>query len=255
MDVIKFAGLQMHVTENIQLNEAKITDALAKASKDKADFLVTPEGSLSGYRPNFDDSQVVQALERVTQAAKKLGVGLFLGTCFSEPMNGEKIRMNQIRVYSPDGAYQGYHAKILRCSAPEDPAGGEVRDYAGGALRIFDFHGIKIGALICNDLWATPGYTCLPNTYLALQLKKMGAQILVHAVNTGPDPRYRSFHMASQELWALTLKLSMVGVNASAGAMSAPSGVTGPDGKRLYTAPESGEHYFSFDVLPAPSVP
>jgi predicted amidohydrolase len=248
---IKFAGLQMAVSGDIHLNESKIMAALTTAAEDKADFLLTPEGSLSGYTPHFDPATVSQALGRVTAAAKGLGVGLFLGTCFVEPDGGRGLCYNQLRVYSPDGAYLGYYAKILRCSPPGDPAGGEVRDYAPGTLKLFEFKGVKIGALICNDLWATPGYTCLPNPYLPLQLKRMGAQVIVQAVNSGPDPAYLDFHRSSTELWALTLRLPIVAVNAApgdGGLVSALSGVTGPDGKALHHAAASGERYFTYNV-------
>jgi predicted amidohydrolase len=244
----------MLVTRDIGQNELKIMNALATAGRDRADFLVTPEGSLSGYQPDFNQEELDSSLERITQTARDLGVGLFLGTCFKERENGREKCYNQVRVYTPQGAYLGYYAKILRCSPPEDPEGGEVRDYAQGHLKLFEAKGVKIGVLICNDLWATPGYTCLPNPYLPLQLKKMGAQIIVHSINSATDPRFRSFHNASVEAWAMTLKLPIVGVNAAGAndaAVNAPTSVVGPDGVRLITAPETGEQYFSYLVHPA----
>jgi len=254
LETIKFAGIQMAVTDDVGQNELKILDAIDRAAGDKADFLVTPEGSLSGYRPDFNEEKVARSLEKITLAARKQAVGLFLGTCFIETEGGKSSCFNQVRVYTPQGDYLGYYAKILRCSSPEDPTGGEVRDYGQGQPKVFDYQGVKIGVLICNDLWATPGFTCLPNPYLPLQLKKLGAQVIVHSINSATDQRYKNFHKASVEAWAMTLKVPIVGVNAAGlngASVNAPSGVVGPKGESLYSAPETGEQYFVCDVHPA----
>lgn len=45
---VKIAGLQMMVTRDIDANERRILEGIEKAAQSGADFLVTPEGSLSG---------------------------------------------------------------------------------------------------------------------------------------------------------------------------------------------------------------
>ena len=49
MSALRFSGLQMCVSGDLRRNEDKILGALKLAAQDKADFLLTPEGSLSGY--------------------------------------------------------------------------------------------------------------------------------------------------------------------------------------------------------------
>jgi len=247
MEFLKIAGLQMKVTTDVKQNEAKIDFALQAAAEDGADFFLTPEGALSGYTPHFNASEVAEAVERVTALAKKSKVGLALGTCYKE---GGKC-WNQIRVSSPEGEFLGAYSKVLRCSPVNAPGTGEMKEYAEGTLRTFDWNGVRFGTLICNDLWATPGFTTIPNPYLPLKLKEMGAQVILHAVNSGSDQRYRDFHKSSVELWAMTLGLPIVSVSAlpeDNTAVNAPSGVVGRTGERMHSAPETGEQYFTFRV-------
>jgi len=187
----------------------------------------------------------------VAVAAKEAGVGLLLGTCYKVLVDGREQCYNQVRVYTPEGEYLGYYAKILRCSALQYPGTGEMSEYVEGVPRVFYWRDICFGALICNDLWATPGYTTIPNPYLAWRLKQMGAQLIVHAVNSGSDQRYRPFHEANQELWAAALQVPIVSVNAAVEpgrAVNASSGLIGPDGRRVVIAPAEGERSFVCDI-------
>jgi hypothetical protein len=78
MKTLTISGLQMPVTNDVARNEKRILEAITKAAEAGADFLVTPEGSLSGYTPNFDRLQVAGPGELA--AAKEHKVGLLLGT-------------------------------------------------------------------------------------------------------------------------------------------------------------------------------
>ena len=186
---VKIAGLQMLVTEDVSDNEGRIAEGLERAAADEADFLLTPEGLLSGYYAGFDREEVAAGTARLAERARELGVGLALGTCYKEVEGESEYCYNQVRLYAKDGKYLGYHAKMLRCSSLEYPGTGEMRDYVEGALRTFEWHGVRFGALICNDLWATPRWTTIPNPYLPWKLKQMGAQFMLHAINSGRDRR------------------------------------------------------------------
>ncbi|MBI5009724.1 MAG: hypothetical protein HZB98_08790, partial [Bacteroidia bacterium] len=107
--------------------------------------------------------------------------------------------------------------------------------------------GRRFGILICNDLWATPGYTTIPNPYLPWKLKQMGVQFIVHCINSGSDQRYRAFHESSAELWALSLKIPVFEVNAAQGKdiINAQSGLIDANGKRILMVPDSGNQFFS----------
>ena len=248
--VIRFAGLQMNAESDIGINKERIIKGIREASAGNADFLVTPEGSLSGYTNNFDQDQVTSALNEILTVAKSLKVGLFLGTCYKVKENGQTYCYNQIRVYDQQGVLMGVYSKILRCSPLDRPGTGEMTAYAEGQLKIFDWKGIKIGTLICNDLWATPGYTTIPNPYLAWKLKQMGAQLIVHCINSGYDQRYRKFHESSAELWALSLHLPILEVNAAqeGNIINARSGLIDSQGNRIKPVPDSGDQLFINDI-------
>ncbi len=59
---LRIAGAQIPVTENVSANLATISRAIDFALSNKADILLTPEGSLSGYFSEFDATAVSQAL-------------------------------------------------------------------------------------------------------------------------------------------------------------------------------------------------
>ncbi|MFQ5808524.1 MAG: nitrilase-related carbon-nitrogen hydrolase, partial [Armatimonadota bacterium] len=110
---IRVAGAQMPVTTEIESNVETICRAIDFAASEKAEILLTPEGSLSGYTSEFDAGAAREGLERVTAKAREAGVGLALGTCFADPEDGK--RYNQIRFYGLGGECLGFHSKTLLC--------------------------------------------------------------------------------------------------------------------------------------------
>ena len=259
-------GLQILKSNDIKANEQAIRRAIDQAAAVKADFLLTPEGSLSGYHPNFDRAAVADAVQRVAEHAKKARVGLLLGTCYKEmeddragspvkrsegPGTLREYCYDQVRVYAPDGEYLGAHSKILLCTPLHHPGTGEMREYVTGKLRTYSWGGICFGVLICNDLWATPGYTSTPNPYLAWQLKEMGAQVIFQAVGTAGAPvLYRAYHESNQMLWAMALGIPIVTTNATDGTTPSAcrAGVVGADGERVCIAQDVGEQFFSYKL-------
>jgi len=243
---IKIAGYQMIVSNDINSNKQKILAGMKHAAGEGADFLVTPEGSLSGYTSNFDQEQLQKALSEIESATKELNLGLMLGTCFKEIIGGTEYCYNQVRVYEPGGQFMGAYSKILRCSSLDFPGTGEMLDYVEGELKTFDWKGNIFGILICNDLWATPGYTTMSNPYLAWKIKQMGAQFIVHCINSGTNQKYKPFHESSAELWALSLKIPIMEINASCGEqpVNARSGFIDAKGERIIIVPDTGENIF-----------
>lgn len=254
------AGLQMLASRDVDRNARRIKSAIDQAAKARVDFLLTPEGSLSGYYNGFDRQKVAAAADQVAEYARQARVGLVLGTCYKElsaagrrwdspaAEKREEFCYDQARVYAPTGEYLGAYSKILLGSSLRQPGTGEMRAYVGGSLRTFAWNGIRFGVLICNDLWATPGSTTLANPYLPWQLKEMGAEVIFHAVSTGHVPRYRPFHESSQELWAWSLGIPVVVANAihdKTSPTNCRSGVVGMDGLRSHEVPEAGEQFFS----------
>jgi predicted amidohydrolase len=140
---IELTGFQMTVTNDIKVNQEEILDGIRKAALDGSDFLVTPEGSLSGYTSNFSQIDLAIALEEIIAEARKLKVGLILGTCYKEFIRGKEFCYNQVRVYGPDGLFMGTYSKVLRCSSLNIPGSGEMADYVEGELMTFDWNGTR----------------------------------------------------------------------------------------------------------------
>ena len=193
-------------------------------------------------------------LERVRAAAQRARLGLALGTCYVE---ADGRCYNQVRFYDGSGQYLGFHSKTLTCGSLADPPRGEIEHYAVTPLRVFDFGGVTVGALICNDLWANPGCTPGPDPHLTQQLARMGARVILHAVNGGRDGSDWAgdvvwpFHESNLRLRALASRLWIATVdNCDPDNLpcSAPSGIVGPDGEWACTVADQGECYFAHTI-------
>lgn len=254
---LTIAGAQLPVVRDISANLAAVHRAIDIAVAQRADILLTPEGSVSGYTARFDRDQAEAALDELTSRARLLGLGLALGTCRIE---GDGLCYNQIRFYDKAGVFLGFHAKTLRCGTMTEPSVGEINDYAEAPLRTFDFHGLCIGGLICNDYWANPGCTPMPDPHLTHQLATLGARIIFHAVNGGRDdsplsPIHTAFHESNLLLRARADKLWVATVdNADPFHLptSSPSGLVAPDGTWHTQAARHGEQVFTATVEFAP---
>ncbi len=251
---IRVAGYQMAVTNHVGANLEALIAAVSYAAEQGAEILLTPEGSLSGYTHEFDPQVVLQALETLTHHARAKKVGLALGTCFVEA-NGKSY--NQIRFYMPDGTYLGYHSKTLLCGSLEDKPVGEINHFEVSDLRTFSWNNdLIIGGMICNDLWANPECTPMPDPHLVQQLSRLGARIIFHAVNGGRDGSEWSqlawnYHETNLRMRARAASVWVVTVdNATPEHLpcSAPSGVIDTNGNWVCQTKPIGEDFFVFDI-------
>ena len=254
---LRVAGAQLPVTENVNTNLAALERAVQYAVGQKADVLLTPEGSLSGYFKEFDAARTADALESITAVARTAGVALALGTCFKEPADGR--RYDELRFYDRQGGYLGFHAKILLCRhIPEPESKGEIDYFATRPLRTFELEGITIGGLICNDMWANPEWTPQADPHLSQQLAGKGARVILHSVNSGlaqSDDMLelnRSYHESNLRIRARAGKLWIVVVDAADPkgklANQAPSGVIDPAGNWAVRVDERGEQFFAYTI-------
>jgi predicted amidohydrolase len=254
---LRVAGAQLPVTEDVAANLAALERAVAYAAAQKADVLLTPEGSLSGYFTEFDAARTAAALARITAAARNAGVALALGTCFREPKDGR--RYDELRFYDKQGRYLGFHAKILLCRhIPDAGSKGEIGVFATRPLRTFELQGIPIGGLVCNDMWANPEWTPEADPHLSQQLAEKGARVIFHAVNSGLAQSdsllelNRHYHDSNLRLRARAGKLWIVVVDAGDPqgklANHAPSGVIDPAGNWKVRVDEPGERFFVYTI-------
>ncbi len=251
---IRVAGIQMPVTRDVAANARHIEAAIRWASTENADILLTPEGSLSGYRHDFSSAQVHEALQHVTAAAAAANVGLALGTCFTEATDGRTY--NQLRFYTPDGRYLGFHSKTLPTGSLTPNPQGEINHYAMRPWRLFQFGDIPLGGLICNDLWANPTCTPMPDVHLTHLMAQRGARIILHAVNGGrgrtewSDVNWR-FHSSNLRMRARASRIWIATVDSCEPIdirCSAPSGVVGPDGNWRCQTQDTGPDRFVWTI-------
>ncbi len=69
---LRVATAQIAVTRDIDKNVETIGRAIDRAVAEKADVLLTPEGSLSGYTPKFDQLHVERALRKLVDRLRVL---------------------------------------------------------------------------------------------------------------------------------------------------------------------------------------
>jgi predicted amidohydrolase len=246
---LRVAAAQIPVSRDIDENVKTISRAIDRASAERADILLTPEGSLSGYTHEFDQSQVDRALDEVVKRSSAAQLALALGTCYTELDDNRCY--NQIRFYGKDGAFLGAHTKTLLCGTLTKSSKGEINHFSVRPLRTYQLEGITVGGLICNDLWANPQCTPMPDAHLTQQLSAQGAKIIFHAVNGGRSDNEWSeqvnwpYHEANLRMRAASGAVWIVTADNCEPMTipcSAPSGVLQPDGKWAAKAPNRGEH-------------
>jgi predicted amidohydrolase len=223
---------QLKVTRDIETNLAAMRKAFAQAGREKADWIVFPEGMLSGYTGKFDQSAVAAGFAECRSLCKQHKLIGLIGTCWKE--NGKTY--NQVRIVGPDGKLIGAYAK--RCLTYGDAKWAEP----GTTDIVFAAAGTKFGTLICNDLWVTPGFTDGPNPHLTLKQKQAGAQIIFQSIHSGSSMKYREYHESNLHLRAAEAGFPIVTCNAfSAPAINAASGVVGTKFKYLVQLPRDKE--------------
>ena len=246
---LRVAGAQLEVSGDIRRNVEGLRWAIGEAAASGAEILLTPEGSLSGYTHAFDVRAAAAGLEEVTRAARDARLALALGTCFVES-DGECY--DELRFYGNDGAYLGFHGKILLCGTLTEPSVGEINHYATTELRTFSLAGITVGGLICNDLWGNPTCTPMADPHLSQRLSQMGARIVFHAVNGGRDVSEWTrvawtYHEANLRMRAHAGRVWIVTVDSASPPTlpcSAPGGVLDPNGTWVCRSEPRGRQLF-----------
>jgi NAD+ synthase len=154
---------------DISGNLAKLRAARSRAAGLGADLLVTTELYLSGYptedlvlKPSFQDS-LRCATERLAPETADGGPAILIGVPWSE---GGKLYNAALLL--ADGKIA---AKTFKYDLPNYGPFDEKRLFQAGPLpKPIAFRGVRLGVMICEDMWTPP---------CAASLKEHGAEILI----------------------------------------------------------------------------
>lgn len=256
---VRFAGAQLPCTDNVDVNIISIKKAIDWAVENQVDYLLTPEGSLSGYHKDFDTPELVQGLAEIEQyAANK--VALCLGTMWIEKEGEFDVRRNQVRLYHKDGTFNTAIDKTI--VTPHDGDLGIIASQNVYAAALSDFvnadsEPLVAGVFICNDFYGRDNYPNL--TRMAYQ---NGAHIFLHATNADRgvgrlyDKIMDDWHTAHLQMTSYLSGLPVVTVDNCCGMAggewdgptSSQSGIL-IGGEWVVKAPRYGTHYFYYDLL------
>lgn len=234
---------QILVSRQVAENLARMTAAIEQAKRDRAGWVLFPEAALSGYYGGFRPAEVQEAFLQICRLCRQSGLIGLIGTCWQE--DAEKPH-NEVRIVGREGQLVSRYAKTCLTY------GDATQFAAGGYPLVHEVGGLKIGTLICNDLWVTPGFTDGPNPHLSLQQARAGAQVLFHAVSSGGDQRYRAYHESNQALRAAEGGFPIVTVNSAveSGEVNCASGVILPTTEYSHILPRKGEAVETVEFTP-----
>ena len=151
--------------------------AMETAARAGAEWILTPELGLTGYRfdlaigTDWIRPSPDEWVNRLRKTAARLGVTLFLGHLELDAADGK--RYNTVFVIGPDGSILGRHRKmnVIPVSEAWSTPGSGVAPVRAGD--------IDVGILICADAW--------PEEH-ARGLKAKGADLLVSSATWAPEP-------------------------------------------------------------------
>jgi predicted amidohydrolase len=234
----------MLVRRDMTESARAIATVVAGASELGARFLVTPEMILTGYHRDFDQVTRDRLIDEVIRpACARHRVALILGAGSYRSAAGRRSSrpLIQATVIDAMGKVIGAHDKVI-------PTQGDLKWCARGAprgLRLFRSKGLPFGVTICNDFWATPLYTTLPDLNVPILLARKGARVIFHAIASGTDGRYLDFHTRRLEERAIRARVWVVSANCVRDRRTpgnAPTGIVDPTGVWKVRAPLAGEH-------------
>lgn len=171
---IRYALAQINVTVgDIAGNVEKIRHVYNKAATKGADMVITPESSVTGYSPEDlvfmapfrkAAADAVHELARLTKGGPALLVGC--------PWDAEGKTYNAALLLDEGKVLHVQQKTIL----PNHGVFDERRIYTPGTGSVVKWRGVKLGILICEDVWSDAAPSAL---------KKQGAEIFV-VINASP---------------------------------------------------------------------
>lgn len=123
-----------------------IVEKMEEAAEDKADILLLPEVFLTGYElPMSNEEALADDDFRIRQICDAAG-RLHLGVVLTSMTKGEHKPRNSAFVVDKNGQILMKYSKVHTCDFAD-----EACLESGDAFHVCDFHGIKLGIMICYD--------------------------------------------------------------------------------------------------------
>jgi len=278
-EVVRFGGAQIAVTHDVDTNIETIKRAIDWAEENKVEYLVTPEGALSGYYDTVltDDENWLKIeqgeIEVVAYAAEK-NVGLCLGTFWREKERAGTLNRNQTRFYDWNGEFKGAYNKI-RCIEGDPVVPGADNAQNGGDHQIIMLSvkanpvaTFAVGVLICNDFYGEDptGTTLARRALYSLKNQNPPVELVLHPtfglrgkeVSDELDEEimqvYDTWHESHVKQLSYSAMINVLTVDSITDftgevpphQTSSPGGVIAM-GKTIKKVPRTGEQYFYWD--------
>ena len=209
MKNMKVTIAQTMVDNDVAGNSRRIRSAFDHAITDGAGWILFPEYALSGYTNYLNQSDVQTAFGALVDLCRTHGIIGLISTAWYDSGDRRKVH-NEIRIIDQIGTtVRRYAGKILSYS--------DAKSFVtGGYPMVHDVGGIRIGTLVCNDMWVTPGFRDGPSPSLSLQIARQGAQVLFHAVNNGSVKGWcRNCHESNLALRSAEARIPFVAANVA----------------------------------------
>ncbi len=209
---------QFPVSLSIQKN-LEIIDSVLERTK-VGDWVIFPEGSVSGYSPDMsflqhiDQDELLAGLQYIQQEAERRRINVWVGAC----MNMDGKWFNTAHGFCADGKTHLYRKINL---ANQERSAFSVGDH----LPTFDVNTpdgtVKIGIQICRELRFPEQWGWLA---------RRGAQVILHLNNAVGEDRYQSVWKSHLVSRAAETQRFVLSANNAAPKQGSPTIAITPDG-------------------------
>ncbi|MDE5937491.1 MAG: carbon-nitrogen hydrolase family protein [Lachnospiraceae bacterium] len=143
----KTAVLQKRaLSRQTEKNTDTVIKSMEEAAREGADILLLPEAFLTGYELPISNEEALAAdspyLLQICEAAKRLRIGV-VATAFTQGVLKPK---NSACVIDKNGTVLMKYDKVHTCDFAD-----EACLESGDAFHVCDFHGVRLGIMICYD--------------------------------------------------------------------------------------------------------
>ncbi|CAN1528349.1 NAD synthetase [Burkholderiaceae bacterium] len=178
-------------------NAELIYQAAKDAHGQGASLVLSPELSLTGYPPEdllLRPAFILETQKVLLELCERLSAFKGLAVVVGHPSQGPTGLQNAASVLQDGKVIASYHKQVL----PNNEVFDEKRYFvAGNAPCVFTHQGLKLGLLLCEDIWhAEP----------ALQAKAVGAELLL-VLNASP------YHLQKENTRLAILKKQTEAIN------------------------------------------